>query len=88
MNINHLFDAIPLLFYTTLNKYKPTIYNTIYRIKKKKEELELKRASRGRIEKLLTRERRIVNRDLTRSPKKVNKRLLIENNLSISKRIL
>lgn len=73
---------------TTLKKPIRSIYNAISRIKKKKEEGSLKRVSRGRIEKLSSREKRILNRDLTRSPKKVNKRLLIENYLSVSNRTL
>ena len=73
---------------TILNKPNRSISNTIYRIKKKNEEFNLKRASKGRIEKLSPREKRVLNRDLTRSPKKVNKRLLIENDLPINKRTL
>jgi hypothetical protein len=37
---------------------------------------------------LSLRDKRIINRDLTKSPKKVNKRLLIENDLPINKRTL
>ena len=74
---------------TTLNKPKRSIYDAISRIKKKKnKEFNLKKASKERIEKLSTRKKRIINRDLTRSPKKVNKRVLIENDLPISKRSL
>jgi transposase len=73
---------------TTLNKSKYSIYNAIKRIKKKKKEIHLERVSKGRVEKLSTREKRVINRDLTRSPKKVNKRLLVENNLSINNRTL
>lgn len=72
----------------TLNRSKPSIYDAIYRIKKKKKKFNLERASRGRVEKLSTREKRIINRDLTRSPKKVNRRLLVENSLSITNRTL
>lgn len=73
---------------TSLNKPIRSIYDAIYRIKKKKEDFNIKRVSRGRIEKLSSRDKRAINRDLTRSPKKVNKRLLIENNLLITKRTL
>ena len=73
---------------TSLNKPIRSIYDAIYRIKKKKEDFNIKRVSRGRIEKLSSRDKRAINRDLTRSPKKVNKRLLIENNLSINKRTI
>ena len=66
------------------------IENTIKRIKNKKEANNsiLNKVKKVRIEKLNSREKRLINRDLTRSPKKQNKRLLFENNLSISKRIL
>ena len=37
------------------------------------------------IEKLFLREKRVINKDLTRSFKKVNKRLLVENSLEIIK---
>jgi hypothetical protein len=56
---------------------------------KKKEKSNMERISkRGGIQKLSSREKRVIIRDLTRSPKKVNKRLLIENNLPITKRTL
>ena len=66
------------------------IENTIKRIKNKKEANNsiLNKVKKGRIEKLKLREKRLLNKDLTRSPKKENKRLLFENNLDISKRIL
>lgn len=43
---------------------------------------------RGRIEKLSSREKRVINRDLTKSPKKVNSRILLENSLGVTKRTL
>jgi len=73
---------------TTLNKSKVFINNAIYRIKRKNKEFNLERVSKGRIKKLSLREERIINRNLTRSLKKVNKRLLIENDLPINKRTL
>ena len=73
----------------TLNKSPKTIYDAIYRIKKKKKlKIQLERASKGRVSKTSTRAKRAINRDLTRSPKKQNKRLLVENSLNISTRIL
>ena len=74
---------------STLKRPKKSIYDTIRRIKKKKEEFNtLERVRKGRIEKLSPRDKRAINRDLTRSPKKVNKRVIIENNLEITKRSL
>jgi transposase len=74
---------------TLLNKPSRAIYDAIYRIKKKKKEKNLeKRASAGRVSKSTKRTKRAINRDLTRSPKKTNKRLLKENNLNISTRTL
>ena len=74
---------------TLLNKPPRAIYDAIYRIKKKKKEKNLeKRASIGRVSKSTKRTKRAINRDLTRSPKKTNKRLLKENNLNISTRSL
>jgi transposase len=74
---------------TLLNKPSKAIYNAIYRIKKKKKEKNLpKRASLGPVIKVSKRAKRAVNRDLTRSPKKTNKRLLKENNLSFTTRSL
>jgi len=73
-----------------LKKSSKSIYNTIQRINKKKKLNYpiLNRVKRGRIKKISPREKRVINRDLTRSPKKENKRLLLENNLDISKRTL
>jgi len=75
---------------TSLKKLLSSIYNNIKRIKIKKEAKNfiLNKVKKGRIEKLKPRENRLLNRDLTRSPKKENKRLLFKNNLDISKRTL
>ena len=75
---------------TILKKPRESIYNTIKRINRKKQANNsiLNRVKKGRIDKLSPREKRAINRDLTRSPKKENKRLLFENNLEISKRTL
>ena len=71
------------------NKPAESIYNAIKRIKKKKKDIKkLERASRGRISKLTPRAIRALNRDITKSPKKTNRRLLNENNLDISTRTL
>ena len=72
-----------------LNKPTKSIYNAIQRIKTKENTiLTIKKVKTGRISKISPRTKRAINRDLTRSPKKENKRLLIENNLSLSKRTL
>jgi len=73
-----------------LKKSSKSIYNTIKCINKKKKinYSILNRVKKGRIKKISSREKRVINRDLTRSPKKENKRLLLENNLDISKRTL
>ena len=48
-----------------------SIYDAIYRIKKKKKDLNIQeRARKGRISKVSSRTRRAINRDITRSPKK------------------
>ena len=71
------------------NKPAESIYNAIKRIKKKKKDIKkLERASRGRILKLTPRAIRALNRDITKSPKKTNKRLLNKDNLDISTRTL
>ena len=63
------------------------IYNAIKRIKKKESTPpSISRVIEARITKLNSREKRQLNRDLTRSPKKTNKRLLLENSLNISLR--
>jgi hypothetical protein len=74
---------------TTLNKSKKSIYNTIQRIKnKEKDNSIIKRVKLGRISKITLRDKRVINRDLIRSPKKENKKLLLENSLPIKKRAL
>ena len=72
-----------------LKKPTKSIYNAIQRIKTKEKTIfNLKKVNSSRISKISPRTKRAINRDLTRSPKKENKRLLIENNLSLSKRTL
>ena len=71
-----------------MKKSKDSIYNTIKRIKRKEKNFNIERVKAGRVSKVTSREKRVINRDLTRSPKKVNKRLLLENSLKISKRSL
>ena len=74
---------------TTLNKPIKSIKNAIQRINKKtKEKNTLKRVKEGRVYKLTKREERVINRDLTKDPKKENSQLLVENDLNISKRSL
>ena len=72
-----------------LNRPIKSIYNSISRVKRKKsykgEEIKKKR---GRVSKASPREKRVINRDYTNSPKKVIKRILLENNLTIRKRSL
>ena len=88
--VNRLLEAsTPISTISTLFKIsKISIYNTISRIKKKNTKSSLKRASSGRIKKLSSREKRVINRDLTKQPKKSNSSLLAENNLKITKRTL
>lgn len=72
-----------------LKKSEKSIYNTIQRINKKKNNKTiLNKVKKGRVSKLSLRDKRVINRDLTRSPKKENKRLLIENSLGVTKRSL
>jgi len=75
---------------STLEKPLSSIYNTILYIKKKKKLKDpiLNRVKRGRVKKITPRAKKVINRDLTRSPKKENKRLLLKNNLGVTKRIL
>ena len=66
-----------------------SIYDAIYRIKKKKNNINnIERASKRHISKLSSRAIRAINRDIIRSPRKTNKRLLQENSLDISTRTL
>ena len=70
---------------TILNKDYKSIKNALNRIRKKlSNPPSIKRVNKGRITKLSPRTKRQLNRDLERSPKKINKRLLLENNLAIS----
>ena len=72
-----------------LKKNSISINNALYRIKKKlTNPPPIKRVNRGRISKVSLRTKRQINRDLERSPKKTNKRLLLENNIPISNRAL
>ena len=50
--------------------------------------VEEKKSYKGRPRKISKREKRVIKRDILRSPKKINKRLIIENNLGITKRSL
>ena len=71
------------------NKPPKSIYDAIYRIKKKINNIsQQKRASLGRKLKVSPRAQRGLNRDIIKSPKKTKKRLLRENNLDISTRTL
>ena len=72
-----------------LNKSNKSISNTLYRIKKKNKLFNglNKKQNQDKI-KLFKREKRIINRDLIKSPKKTNKRILYENNINITKRSL
>jgi len=90
-NVHLLLKAhiLPNKIATILKKDKESIYNAIKRIKRKKtikEDSTIKK--RGRESKITKRVKRVIKRDILRSPKKINKRLIIENNLGISKRSL
>ena len=70
---------------TTLKKDYKSIKNALNRIRKKlSNPPPITRVIGGRINKLSFRTKRQLNRDLEKSPKKTNKRLLLENNISIS----
>ena len=74
---------------TILVKPYKSIYNTLQRIKQKKNAvIPLSTPKLGRPTKVSKRTTRVVNRDLERSPKKTNKRILEENNLDFSTRSL
>ena len=63
---------------TILNKDYKSIINALNRIRKKlSNPPSIKRVDRGRISKLNLRAKRQLNRDLEKSPKKTNKRLLL-----------
>ena len=72
-----------------LNKNKTSIKNTIQRINKKNKLFNSLKKERNQDKiKLFKRDKRIINRDLIKSPKKTNKRILLENNIKIFKRSL
>ena len=74
---------------TTLNKPQSSIRNTIKRINKKKQkDPKLKRVKAGQILKLTKKKERVINRDLSKDPKKENNSLLGKNKLKILKRLL
>ena len=89
VNLLLLAKTIPKVIATTLKKPLTSIYNSISRIKRKNRSLiNSNRVKAGRISKLNSREKRVINRDLLLSPKKTNKRILFENSLKISTRSL
>ena len=76
-----------------LKKPKSSIYNTIARIKKKKKDINqdssiLNTTQKGRPIRLSTREQKVLNRDLIKDSKATNTKLLLSNNLDISKSTL
>ena len=74
---------------TILEKSSRSITDAIQRIKKKKNtSATLSKPKLGRPSKISKRATRVVNRDLERSPKKTNRRILEENNLDFSTRSL
>ena len=74
---------------TILKKDYKSIKNAINRINKKISNTPtISRVKDRRITKLNSRAKRQLNRDLERSPKKTNKRLIFENNITISIRSL
>ena len=74
---------------TILDKPSKSIYNTISRIKRKNNiPLPTISPKVGPSFKITKRTKRAINRDLTRSPKKTNKRILEENSLDLSTRSL
>ena len=74
---------------TILKRDLDAIYNAIKRIKRKNiKTVEEKKSYKGRPRKISKREKRVIKRNILRSPKKINKRLIIENNLGITKRSL
>jgi transposase len=79
--------SIPIIS-TTLKRDINSIYEAIKRIKSKNKDLNIERARAGRVKKITPRAKRVINRDLIKSPKKENKRLLLENNLGVAKRTL
>ena len=55
---------------------------------KKKKDYNIGGARRGRVSKVSSREKRVINRSLTKAPKIENNSLLSKNSLDISKRTL
>ena len=59
----------PSTIISTLKRSSKTIYNTISRVKKKKDNISpLSRVKASRVSKLSSREKRVILRDLERSP--------------------
>ena len=90
-DVCHLLDSKISTKYIINYFQKPpkSIYNAISRIRKKKKLFNSKERARiGGVSKTSSRAKRAINRDITRSPKKTNKRLLEENSLEISNRTL
>src|SRR5690242_12411955 len=82
-------NSTPNKIATILKRDIEAIYNTIKRIKKKNNKKEEKiKSYKGRPRKVTKRERRVIKRDILRSPKKINRRLIVENNLGFTKRSL
>ena len=74
---------------TILEKSSKSIYNTISRIKRKNNTpLPTISSKLGYSFKITKRTKRAINRDLTRSPKKTNKRIIEDNSLDLSTRSL
>ena len=74
---------------TILKRDLDAIYNAIKRIKRKNIKIvEEKKSYKGRPTKVSKRVKRVIKRDIIRSPKKTNKRLIVENNLGFTKRSL
>ena len=72
---------------TVLNKDYKSIKNALNWIRTKHSNpLFISRVIEGRITKLNLREKRVINRDLLLSPKRINKRILFENSLETSTR--
>jgi transposase len=74
---------------STLDRPSRSITNAISRIKKKNSSIiPTTKPKLGRPTKITKNTKRAINRDLTRSPKKTNKRILEENSLDLSIRSL
>ena len=82
-------NTLPKEIATILNKSIGSIYNIIKRVKTKRGIKEnIKGDKKSRENKITKREKRVIKRDIIRSPKKINKRLIVENNLGVSIRSL